>query len=161
MKRIVRWFAKRCSLRIIYCDGGPYLMRYYVFGDDGALSHWPVGTQPRLKWLPFAVYLHEFLQPDEDRDLHNHPWRTSFSLLLVGGYDEERFVGDGVGVRRLGPGRLNVIKRNDYHRVVRLHGDSAWTLFVTGKYVGPWGFRDRETRRYTGWRKYLRAQGRL
>ena len=161
MRKLVRWLAKGCPLRVIYCDGGEYLRRHYVFGDDGALGHWPEGTKARLRWLPFAVYLHEFIQPDKDRDLHNHPWRTSLSLVLVGGYDEERFIEDGVGVRSLRPGRVNVIRRDDYHRVVRLRAPTAWTLFVSGKYVGPWGFKDRETRRYTGWRKYLRAQGRL
>lgn len=161
LDKFVRWCARRCPLRVIYCEGGEYLMRHYVFGDDGVLGHWPEGTKARLAWLPFVVYLHEFKQPDEDRDLHNHPWSTSYSLLLVGGYDEERFVGDGVGVRKLGPGRVNVIRRDDYHRVVRLHGASTWTLFVTGKYVGTWGFRDRETRKYTVWSRYLRERGRL
>lgn len=117
---------------------------------------------PRLGWLPFTVYLHEFIQPDEDRDLHNHPWDVAYSLLLAGGYDEERFGDEDIVRRHLRPGRVNKILRDDYHRVVRLHGGTTtWTLFVTWAYVGPWGFRDWETREYTPWRRYLRERGRL
>lgn len=162
MLRLIRWCARRCSLRVLHCLGGEYLRRYYVFGDAGALHLWPEGTKARLGWFPFAVYLHEFVQPDEDRDLHNHPWGMAVSLVLVGGYDEERFGSDDVVLRRLRPGRVNIIRRDDFHRVVRLRGGStAWTLFITGTYVGPWGFRDRTTRQYTGWRRYLRQRGRL
>jgi len=140
---------------------GEYLRRHYVFGNSGALYLWPEEAQPRLRWLPFTVYLHEFVRPDEDRDLHNHPWHLSLSLVLSGGYEEERLTEGGVLCRRLRPGHLNVLRRDDFHRVVRLRGRSTWTLFVSGRYAGPWGFRDRETREYTGFRAYLRARGRL
>ena len=55
-------------------DGGPkreYLWRWHVI--------------PRNRW--FNIYLHKFAHGDDDRALHDHPWR-SWSLLLDGRYRE-------------------------------------------------------------------------
>jgi hypothetical protein len=55
-------------------DGGerrPYLTRWHVL--------------PRNKW--FNIYLHRFLHGDDDRALHDHPWRSA-SLILEGRYTE-------------------------------------------------------------------------
>ena len=55
-------------------DGGPrrpYLTRWHMI--------------PRNPW--FNIYLHFFVHGDDDRALHDHPWR-SWSLLLDGGYRE-------------------------------------------------------------------------
>ncbi|MGH8074261.1 MAG: hypothetical protein ACREO4_09325 [Lysobacter sp.] len=55
-------------------DGGPrrpYLTRWHVI--------------PRNPW--FNIYLHYFEHGDDDRALHDHPWR-SWSLLLDGRYRE-------------------------------------------------------------------------
>ena len=162
MDRFWSWLAKHFPLRMIYCDGGEaYLQRFYVCGDPGAIHYWPEGTRARLGWLPFAVYMHKFLRPDMDRDLHNHPWHTAVSLVLSGGYTEEREAGSGFVSRRLRPGRVNVIRRNTFHRVERLHGAHTWTLFVTGKFAGSWSFRERETGVDVPWRRYLGERGRL
>ena len=87
---------------------------------------------------PIAVFIHFFHRSDQDRDPHNHPWNRSLALILKGGYVEER-----AGRRKtFRPGMINVIRRDDYHRVDLLdpkHG--SWSLFVAGNNVGDWGFR--------------------
>jgi hypothetical protein len=154
MHRICHWFAKRLPLRMITCEGEPYLMRFYVCGN-APLRYWPDGTKSRLHWLPFAVYLHGFVRHDKDRDLHNHPWDKSYSLILTAGYDEERRDGDGIVSRHVRPGQINVIAKNDYHRVTKLGADIVWTLFITGKKVDTWGFWDRDTGELVPWREYI------
>lgn len=158
MHRICKWLADRLPLRMITCEGEPYLMRFYICGR-APLHYWPnrgKGIKPRLKWLPFAVYLHGFVRHDKDRDLHNHPWDKSYSLILAGGYDEERLGDDGRHfVRRVRPGMVNVIARDDFHRVTKLHSEIVWTLFITGRKLSTWGFRDTETGDFIPWRVYI------
>jgi hypothetical protein len=154
MRRLCEWLAKRLPKRVLHIHKEPYLWRFYVCGDPGALSLWPGEIKPVLPWLPFTVYLHGFLQPDASRDLHNHPWAKSVSLILHGGYEEERWVDGRIVERVLRPGRVNRINRDTFHRVDHLHANPTWTLFVTGKYVGVWGFKDRETGEFIPWRRY-------
>ncbi len=48
--------------------------------------------------------------------------------------------------------RWNWLTGDDYHRVLRLHGDT-WTLFLTGPRRDDWGFLvDGE---HVPWKKYL------
>ncbi|HSH41622.1 MAG TPA: hypothetical protein VK973_05790 [Arenicellales bacterium] len=101
-------------------DGEPYLERYYV----GHLFGW-------------TFYLHRFLAADPGRGLHDHPWDVSVSLVLSGGYYETRLRRiDCTGIhtrrRRLWPGRLNIIRADDFHRVDLDTWDAgSWTLFAT------------------------------
>lgn len=152
--RACSWLARRLPRRVLLVDGAPQLERYYVLGA-APLWLWPGKPRTRLGWLPFAVYLHRFLLPDEDRDLHNHPWRRTLSVVLAGGYEEARRDGRGVVLRRVRPGNLNALGRHDFHRVTRLLTSEAWTLFVTGRYVGTWSFWERETDSEVPWRVYL------
>ena len=154
LSRVWHWLGNHLPKRTLHVEGEPYLWRYYVCGDPGALNLWPEEVKPRFAWLPFTVYLHGFLKPDATRDLHNHPWEKAWSFVLHGGYDEERHVGDEIVERRIRPGRLNRIYRDTFHRVLRLHADPVWTIFVTGKFSGMWGFRDRETGEFIPWREH-------
>lgn len=111
-------------------DGKPYLHRFYVKHN---------GRFP-------GVYLHHFHQSDPDRDLHNHPWRWSFSLILAGGYYEERLVENGehrltkITLDRKAPG-INYITGDTFHRVVLKDvKNGAWTIFCSGPEVKDWGF---------------------
>lgn len=136
-------------VRTISVDGDVYFRRYYVVGNYPA-KYWPQpAARQRLPWLPFTVYLHRFERPDRDRALHNHPWRWAVSLCLRGGYVEERALPDGdTELRRLRPGRLNLIRHGAFHRILRLMGPCNWTLIITGPVVSRWGFRDLETGQY-------------
>lgn len=144
---LVKTFPGR--VRTIEVDGDKYLLRFY-------LKH----SSPRLP----GVYLHYFYRGDLDRDLHNHPWNKSVSLILTGGYDEERLPEDQKGKpnykvtrRRVGAGRLNIIRGDDFHRV-DLIGRSTWTLFTSGKKVKDWGFMLRDTGEYMDHETYEREK---
>ena len=107
-------------------EGEPYLERYYLWGAFG-----------------WHAYLHRFLESDPDRGLHDHPWNRAVSLVLSGGYDEQRS-SDGdpdlIRVRTVRPFRLNFLRGDDFHRVVLRDGRAAWTFFVHGPRTKGWGF---------------------
>jgi hypothetical protein len=93
-------------------------------------------------------FLHRFFRSDHDRELHNHPWKWSASLVLTGGYLEERLERPGgpVMTRVLRPLSWNVIRSTTYHRVQLLDEErGAWTLFIAGPKLGTWGFLDPKT----------------
>ena len=131
--------------RVIYDRAGlsPYLSRWYL------------RRHPREDGV--AVFLHCFHRGDDDAELHDHPWRWSFALILSGGYREERRIGtsEHVRVRLVRPGTINVIRGDDYHRVDLL-SDEAWSLFVAGPQTGKtWSFWDRVTGAVTPWREFI------
>ncbi len=122
----------------------PYLSRYYFFGKDRNFGN---------------VFLHHFHSSDLDVGLnnfgllHNHPFKWSFSIVLVAGYSEERLKPDGSVVRKMvKPGSLNFLTRQDFHRVDLINGE-AWTLFFTGSRNSrsSWGFYDRISKEYRDW----------
>jgi hypothetical protein len=143
-----------------------YLSRYYLIPSqrptmaDGSEPFDPWGNTikgaiwPNKSW---AIYLHHFHRSDVDRELHNHPWRWAVSLILVGGYREERRVGNRVTYRFLRPGMLNILTDKDFHRVDLVEKD-AWSLFLTGPKIQGWGFWDRVTGRTTPRREFLREK---
>lgn len=150
--------------RIIFDRNGvsPYLSRWYLVGaptmPDGT---WPFdknGT-PRdgIVWSPktWGLYLHRFHRGDDEQELHNHPWRWAVSLILAGGYVEERRCDGGeVKTRIVRPGRLNVIRSDDFHRVELLDED-AWSLFLVGPKFQGWGFWNRTTGKFWPWREFI------
>lgn len=94
MKDLLLRLSSKLERRDIYGrDGDVYMQRYRVFG-------WMPGNSgspgPNL-------YLHRFLRPDEDGELHNHPWRWAVSVMLAGGYAEERLAPDGRREASCGP----------------------------------------------------------
>lgn len=144
--------AKRLDVRnIVNDDKSPYLDRYFIHRRTRG---W--------RWLP-SVYLHRFRSSDAGRDLHNHPWGTSLSLVLVGGYREERLVIDDEGmdkqvvVRMVKPFSFNIIRHDDYHRVDLLE-DDAWSIFITGKRVQDWGFWKEKEDVHVPWKQYLQER---
>lgn len=161
MRALCKSVARRLACRVIGRDED-YLLRYYVCGR--APAHFPVGLKPRLTFLP-TVFLHRFVRSDWDQELHNHPWDRSTSLILAGGYVEERMIPSDCGVdargwhiekRVLTPGSVNRIGAEDFHRVDLLESD-CWTLFIVGKKVASWGFRDRHTGVFVDWRTHVAA----
>lgn len=138
----------------------PYLSRYYLTSRprmaDGSAP--VVGGELRRDVLPpppVALYLHRFHQSDDGGQLHNHPWRWALSLVLAGGYSEERRgFGGRVDRRTVSPFSLNWIGRADFHRVDLLEED-AWTLFLVGPKVSSWSFWERVTGETIPWRDYI------
>lgn len=152
--RLIHWVAARLPRRDIPAeDGQVYLERYRVFG-------WMPGSN----WSGPSLYLHRFRLPDQDTAPHNHPWPCAVSLVLAGGYTEERlayaYPDDNLHVqsRRLRPGHLNVIREGDYHRVAALHGAETWTLFLVWPRTRSWGFWV-PGRGHVPWRERLQERG--
>lgn len=147
LRRLCEVVAARLPMRAITgIDGTTFLERFTVL-DLGA-------KRPRL-------YLHRFVRGDEDRELHNHPW-YGVSLILVGGYLEERRVwtpeGERVVARTLRPGAVNMLAPHTFHRVDLIDGP-CWTLFATGPVVQSWGFWHRRSGEFTPWRAFIERKG--
>jgi hypothetical protein len=163
LRRAVEALAARLGQpRVIYDRDGltPYLSRFYLSrqpeSHDGAEPFDRFGNpKPDVTWPDgWGLYLHRFHRSDADGELHNHPWRWALSLVLVGGYSEERRNGARVIRRRVAPGSLNFIRANDFHRVDLLEHD-AWTLFLVGPKSQSWGFWSRTDGAFTPWREFI------
>lgn len=161
--------------RVIHDRNGtsPYLSRWYLFRgqrptmSDGSEPFNELGNPkpgvilPDVKW---SLYMHRFHRSDDDGELHSHPFEWSVSLVLAGGYIEERveqaatvhpFPAPKAVVRKtVRPGHTNIIRHDTFHRVDLLEHD-AWSLFLVGPKTKSWGFWDRMTGRYTEWREFL------
>ncbi len=87
------------------------------------------------------MFLHQILLPDGDPYPHSHPFSSSISLILKGGYTEYRGI-YGDDERTYRAGKLNRISGTDVHRIDRMTNDEpVWTLFYAGKPHGRgWGF---------------------
>lgn len=161
VRRVVARLAERLPRpRVIYDRAGlsPYLSRYYVLGGARDNEDGDAETQ-RAPWELLNLYLHHFHRGDDDLALHNHPWSWSVSLVLAGGYREERRDdtrprGADVVLRDVPPLSFNVIRGTDFHRVELLE-DDCWSLFLAGPKVSSWGFWDRTTGETLGWREFI------
>jgi hypothetical protein len=144
----VEWFPG--SYREINRPGEEYLIRVYLMPRV-----WPFTKDER-----WSLLLHYFVNGDADEALHNHPWEWALSLILLGGYSEERLsrgsIGENVVTRKTArAGSLNFIRANDFHRVDLLDEKlGCWTLFLTGPRTQSWGFWDRVTQQFTHWKSW-------
>jgi hypothetical protein len=119
---------------VIRVEGRPYLTRWILF---------------RTTW--FSVYLHHFHASDQRAEFHNHPWKWAFSLILAGGYTEERveWPETPITVDTFLPWDINRLDEYTFHRVDLLDEyRGCWSLFVMGPRIKKWGFLDRATGRY-------------
>lgn len=154
--RFLLWCARKTPPRVITVADLPYLTRYFIFRRSALTEGMETKVTKPPRW---GLYLHRFHRGDQDRELHNHPWRWALSFVLKGGYSEERRESNGVGdvrvVRReVRPWSFNYLTHNDFHRVDLDNGE-AWTLFLVGPLVQDWGFWDRSTGSYFPWKKFL------
>lgn len=100
--------------------------------DDPYMKRWYVIPRNRF----FNIYLHKFERSDDDRALHDHPWK-SVSFILKGVY-AEHFAG-GV-IRGAGKGDWIFREATHTHRISVIPNVDVWTLFITGPKVRDWGF---------------------
>ncbi len=125
--------------------GEPYLIRYFVRG--GSASH------DGEKGAKSAVYLHHIIRSDEDRVLHDHPWKFT-SLILWGGYVEvlPHMRGYEKTYREVVYKAPAVVKHEaeDSHRLIL--EKPAWTLVFRGPKVRGWGFH--ADGRWVPWAEY-------
>lgn len=119
-------------LRVIRNGAGDYIDRFSLRAQtDKTGGGW-------------RVYVHRFHQGDAE--LHNHPWKWAFSIVLKGSYTERR--ADWLEADRsawyCNERRVrwfNFIRAEDFHRISELHGKEVVTLFIAGPLHGKgWGF---------------------
>ena len=123
---VAQWLWRRAQ-RTPYLHLAGYMERWWLFnGYD----------QPHYRaWLP-SIRMHHILRADNERHLHDHPWNAR-TFILKGNYLEERQ--DGVFVLRV-PGDTATLKFGEYHRIASVSTGGVWTLFVTWRKQGTWGF---------------------
>lgn len=121
---------------VIVNNGDKYLIRY---------------TVARIVPL-FRVFLHNIRRPDLDRNLHNHPWPNVRCLILWGGYTEVRLRHGHLSHRSYGPGDVNVLQSDLYHRIASVK-PNTWTLVFAGKRSRSWGFLVGDE--HIDWKEYL------
>lgn len=123
-KRLLAWLTKNMTRRVVRdATDAIYLIRYYV-----------------IRTSRFEITLHQFLRSDPDPRLHNHPWQWAISLLIVGGYVEERLEDNRIRSRTLRVGRFNPIRDSTFHRVSALLDSDAWSVFIHGRRIREWHF---------------------
>lgn len=159
--RVTDWLIRR-ALRTPYThiaatDGqGDYMRRFWLFNP------YPSDSSGAKNWFPISIRIHHIRRPDQDRDLHDHPWNAR-TFILRGAYDEVRPAWISHYDHILAPhyhrsfrrveGDTVALKFGEYHRITEVSPGGAWTLFVTGKYRGTWGFLVDGAK--VQWRKYL------
>lgn len=158
-----------------------YMRRFWLFnpyvGESGARTSGSDAARRRSWWremLP-SVRLHHIMRADQDRHLHDHPWNAR-TIILKGWYEEERYVdesAEGGAKRELLARQPNghrwgadATRRSlriagytgrllfgQYHRITQVPRDGVWTLFITWRKRGSWGF-DVDGHKVP-WREYL------
>lgn len=127
--KIAEWIIKYAKREpYFHLDG--YMNRWWVFNP-----YTPENRKTRYPF-PISIRVHHILREDLARDPHDHPWNAR-TIILNGWYLEER---DG-GEHYRTPGDTAQIKFGEYHNVKKVSEGGVWTLFITGKYRGQWGFR--------------------
>lgn len=124
--------AKTLEVQHIMPNGRPYLDRYFA-----------AGWSPSNKRSGPAIFLHHFLSSDPDTEVHSHPWGWSASLIIAGGYREQRCGPDKQTHERVyRPGDVNILESDDRHRVELLTHD-CWSVFLAGNFEKMWEFSPR------------------
>jgi hypothetical protein len=125
-----------------------YMYRYWLFNKitmakEGEST---VTGKRKYRFIPFSLRIHHIVMPDLDRHLHDHPFNAR-TWILKGGYDEVRlsepltlFDDRAMFEYTRLVGDTTTLGFDKYHRITKLHGGEAWTLFMFGRYLGPWGF---------------------
>lgn len=156
---VTDWLIRRAMrtpyTHITSADGSQvYMRRYWLFNPYPADSS---GNRPWWQF-PISIRLHQIMREDDDRDLHDHPWNAR-TFILRGWYKEKRphswinYPGD---IPRM-TGTTAALRFGEYHRITGVSEGGVWTLFVTGRYRGTWGFLVNGKK--VPWREYLLAKG--
>lgn len=167
--KVVDWLIARASktpyFDIVGPDGTVYMHRLWLFNPypswmekDAAKK---AGLPEPKNWFPISIRLHKIMRADFDRDKHDHPWNAR-TIILRGGYAEVRlgyeFPG-GEFVRQVDVSYLRIagdtakLRFGEYHQIIEVPDEGVWTMFITGKYRGTWGFNVEGKK--VQWREYL------
>lgn len=151
LPRVAAWLIARAQrtpyTHIRSMDGKSlYMGRWWLFN---AYPKDDQGNQKtaRYPWLP-SVRIHHICRPDLDRDLHDHPWNAR-TIVLRGWYVEQLPLDAARGMPSAsGHCRWCVRSRGDtgrlmygeYHRIDTISNGGVWTLFLTWRFQGDWGY---------------------
>ncbi|MCF6783396.1 hypothetical protein [Stutzerimonas stutzeri] len=103
---------------------------------DGSLAAY-LERYSIVRTKPLAIYLHHFVDRDQDTELHDHPW-TALSVVLTGGYVERRLLaGLQTQDRHIRFG--NWIRPDCFHMITEAK-PGTWTLLVRFRKTKGWGF---------------------
>jgi hypothetical protein len=151
---VVDWLIRRAKRRpYLHLDG--YMQRYWLFNPHPARSDEDMRPAP-WRWLP-SVRLHRILRRDVEPHMHDHPWNAR-TFILRGWYYECRPIGNvdpkqaRLVIRRCA-GDTATLRFGEYHHIDRVSPGGVWTLFITWRKKGGWGFL--VDGRKVNWREYL------
>lgn len=158
--RVTDWLIRRAARtpyrHITGPDGSVYMYRFWLFNP------YPPESSGSKNWFPISIRLHHIMRPDGDQHLHDHPWNAR-TIILRGAYDEVRPAWISHYDHILAPhyhrsfrrveGDTVALKFGEYHRITDVSPGGVWTLFITGKYRGTWGFNVDGVK--VPWRQYL------
>lgn len=103
---------------VICNEGKPYLERWII-------------------WFGGTLRLHRFMESDEDRAVHDHPWW--FVTVPLTGYAEYVRRG-GTEIRREVQARRLHFRSAEFQHRVELVRFPTWTIVLTGRKRREWGF---------------------
>lgn len=170
----VDWIIRRAMrtpyTHITSADGKSiYMGRWWLFNPYTRRSDGEQGAA-RFAWLP-SVRIHHICRPDQDRDLHDHPWNAR-TIILDGWYREERpaiacsdedtlhqsirfklYKREYLAELLRQTGYTGRLKFGEYHRISEVSAGGVWTIFITGRKRGTWGFMVKGKK--VPWRTYL------
>lgn len=118
-----------------------YMERYWVFNPYQRANNQQ--AESKYKWFPWNIRVHWIKRADRELHLHDHPWHAR-TIILKGGYVEERLLPFHLGagseqfIRTRGD--TATIGYEQYHRITNVTDGGTWTLFISSKYQGIWGF---------------------
>jgi hypothetical protein len=130
--------AKKTPYSNIYREDSQntYMERYWLFNP-----YFEVKGLRQFKWLP-SMRIHKICDRDHDIHLHDHPWNAR-TFILKGWYQEKRqhkTLPDTNTIIKRNAGDTATLKFGEYHKITNISTGGVYTLFVTGKYQGTWGF---------------------
>ena len=132
-------------------NGKLYMERYWLFNPYAPES------SGDGNWFPISIRLHHIVRPDQDRHLHDHPWNAR-TVILAGGYTEVRPINPtseypyDTEYHHRSAGYTGRLRFGEYHRIIDVE-PGTWTLFITGRKRGTWGFMVDGHK--VPWRQYL------
>ncbi|MDH0745244.1 hypothetical protein N5D61_02660 [Pseudomonas sp. GD03842] len=141
---VAEWLIGRAQRtpyqHIMSADGkDTYMGRWWLFNPYDRDTH-----QGKLWWFPWSIRIHHICRPDADRDLHDHPWNAR-TVILRGWYKEDRRHFWTVGGHSdipywRNPGDTAELRHGEFHRIDQVSDGGVWTLFITSRWQGNWGF---------------------
>lgn len=126
-----------------------FLWAYTIKAKDGRSPYITRCLFPR--WRGSRTMLHWIHIPDQDHEMHDHPWQWARGQVLLGRYIEDRakiswkHLDDadafmrGYDTNLYCAGDKTGLLCVDWHRIVHVD-PRTWTLFRVGERVQDWGF---------------------